>query len=193
MFENRFAVAFVLFLPFFPSNLFADTALTEEIVRKTIDAMQAASEKQDADKVISYFSQSAKVVIDMPSNMGGKMSLSTSQYKAMLELGWALAAEGKYTVEVRDINISVQADGQSATVTDIVIETMEVGGQKISSKTYETITFKSEQGKPIVTNVYGKVEYHSQFEQIQPHHISHPWFPMPQPPFVEIWPLTPLS
>lgn len=146
---------FLLILLFISSAVLADT-LTLSSVGKFIDKVQSSARARDAELLTSYFTPDATITIEMPRNMGGTLKLNKTQYKEILKQGWAMP--GKYTYEVRDLEITLAKDQQSATVKDLTVETIEVGGQVVSSKSRETINIIVSDGTPLINSIIGKVE-----------------------------------
>ena len=131
--------------------------LTESQVKSVIDEVQAGAEMEDADYILNYFADDAKIDLTMPPSMGGqRMILDKYGYKNMLTLGWKMATQLSYRVE--DIAISMGPDSKSANVTSVVMETTEMMEEEISSKTHENVTIRLIDGKPLITNIVAKVE-----------------------------------
>lgn len=147
----------VLFLVTF--SLSAETKLTTESVTQMINGIQKTVLAQDAEKFAAFFTDDAKINIEMPANMGGVMNLDKPKYINMLKLGWA-AKDVEYTYEVKNIEIKISANGKNATVKDLTLETIKVGGKIIaSSKSEETLKVIVSEGVPKIINLYGKVTF----------------------------------
>jgi hypothetical protein len=152
--KHYFSYVFAFLALLFAGNSIAEQALTQDSITKVLESIQTAALKHDAEGVISHFSPSAEIEVEV---MGFKTTLSVSEYKGMLVQGWAASAN--YTIEVRDVIISIDPDGKTAKVTDVVIETLELYGQTISVKTYETAMFAStKKGVPIITHFSARAE-----------------------------------
>ncbi|RDE19674.1 nuclear transport factor 2 family protein [Motiliproteus coralliicola] len=131
--------------------------MTENDVRKMLNQMEQAVLSHDADKLISYLADDAEIILELPANMGGKVTLNVDSYKAMLKQSWAMPAN--FTYEVRDIEINMGPNGHRATASDVTLETVEMNGQIIaSSETVETIEIIYKEGKPLITSIHGKVD-----------------------------------
>jgi len=141
----------------FSFGAIADTGLTEGNVRKILGLVEQAVISHDAEKLMSHFSDDAKIVLELPENMGGKVEFDVDSYKSMLKQSWAMPA--KFTYEVRDIKINIDPKGDRATVSDVTLETIEMNGQIIaSSKAVENIEIINKNGKPLITSIFGKVD-----------------------------------
>lgn len=133
-----------------------EAKITEENVLNMLIKMEQAAISHDIPSLTENISENAIITMDMPSNMGGKQTFTLGSYKEMLKQGWEMPAKSTY--EIKDIQISVASDGMSATATDITVETVEMDGKVISAEIAERIEIISENGKPVITSIYGKVK-----------------------------------
>jgi len=147
----------VLFIITF--SVSAESKLTTESVTQMLNEIQKSVLAQDAEKFAAFFTDDAKINIEMPANMGGDMNLDKPKYINMLKLGWAVK-DVEYTYEVKNIEIKISANGKSATVKDLTFETIKMGGKIIaSSKSEETLNVIVSEGVPKVKNLHGKVTF----------------------------------
>lgn len=147
-------------LVFVPLNLLpapAAQGLTEAMLKNMMTAMEKASQKHDAKALMAHFLPDAKIILDLPENMGGRLTLSPAEYQQMLAQAWQ--ADPKSTLVVQNPIIKIGADGQSATYTALVIETVEVQGKKITGRTEEKVGVVLSKGKPLIKILYGKVVF----------------------------------
>jgi len=153
---NHIKNTIFLVLLFVTFSISADTLLSKSSVNELMDNIQEAVHAQDVEALSSFFTEDASIIVEMPKNMGGTLKLKTDQYKEMLRQSWAMSA--KYTYDVKNIEIKISQDKKSATVTDLTIETVEMMGQTIKSKSYETMNVIISGGTPKINNLYGKIE-----------------------------------
>jgi ketosteroid isomerase-like protein len=147
----------ILLLLFLVSyNLSAETLLNKASVSKLIENVQAAAGVRDVDEMTSYFTDDITITIEMPANMGGTQKVNKEQYKKNVKD--SITAYKNYTFVVKDIDIKISEDNKSATVTDLVFETIEVDGRTISMKSHEIITIVISNGVLKVNSVYGQVK-----------------------------------
>ena len=147
----------VLFLVAF--GVSAETKLTTESVTQMINDIQKTVLAQDAVKFAAFFTDDAKITIEMPANMGGVMNLDKPKYINILKLGWAVK-DVEYTYEVKNIEIKISANGKNATIKDLTLETIKMGGKIIaSSKSEETLKVIISDKTPKVKSLYGKVTF----------------------------------
>lgn len=130
--------------------------ITEESVRNMLTQMEQAAVAHDVGMLTKHIAADATITFDLPAAMGGKQEISLGDYKEMLTQGWSMPAT--YTYEVKDIQVSVASDGMSATATDVTIETVEMDGQMMSTETNERLEITADNGKPIITSIYGKLK-----------------------------------
>ena len=140
-----------------PLNVLAAPLITEQSVLDMIERIEQATDARDIDGVIAVLSSDVSIVIDMPSNMGGRIEVDLAGYKNMLVQAWGMPAD--LTHEIQDVEISIAPDGESATVTHLTIETLEANGTVIlSSNTKSMFTAKIINGTLKITSLYGEVE-----------------------------------
>lgn len=147
---------FLLILLFVPFSLSAETLLNKSSVSELIENVHNAASVRDADKLASYFTDDISITIEMPTNMGGTQKLNKEQYKKNVKD--SVAMYKKYTYDVKGIDIKISPDNKSAIVTDLVLETVEVNGRTISTKSHEIINIVISDGVPKINNVYGKLK-----------------------------------
>lgn len=118
--------------------------------------MKVAAENHDAEAITENFSPDAEITFDMAKEYGGKIVASVSEYKKMLNEGWAMPAE--FTYESKDELIIIAPGAKNAVVTDTVIETVIINGKKLLTSTaQEKVDIMISEGKIIITSLYGKV------------------------------------
>jgi len=139
------------------NTAYAEKRLSERSVSNMLKTMEKSAKSHDAETLMSFFSKNAKIILDMPAKLGGKTVMGVSKFTDMLKQSWGMKAE--FTYETRDVVISIAADGKSAIATDLTLETVSIGGKLImSTKTKEKITIELIDGKPLIMELYGKVE-----------------------------------
>ncbi len=130
--------------------------MTETDIRNMLKLMEHSVISRDVEGLMSHLSEDAEIMLEMPESMGGKMELDVNSYKSMLAQSWALPA--KFTYEVRNINIRMGPEGKTASASDTTLESVEINGMVISSKSEEQLTIVSDNGKPLITGIVAKVE-----------------------------------
>ena len=146
----------LFFLLLVSHSLSAETLLNKSSVSKLIEDTHAAASVRDVDRMASYFTDDITITIEMPANMGGTHKLNKEQYTKNVKD--SLTAYKAYTYDVKDINIKISEDNKSATVTDLVFETISVDGRTISTKSHEVINVIISNGVLKINSVYGKIK-----------------------------------
>jgi len=143
----------LLFVSF---NLSAETLLNKSSVSELVANVHKYAGIKDVDKVTSYLTDDASIVLEMPQNMGGTHNLNKDQYKKNLKEGFA--ATTNYTYDVKDIDVKISQDKRSATVTNTILETYEINGRIISSTAHEIFTIIISDRTLKINRVYGKIK-----------------------------------
>ena len=134
----------------------ADDVLTEKNITAMTDAIEASARSHDPGAITRHFAPGATIQIVMPPNAGGQtQNLSVEQYDQMLREGWALYSQSTYRVE--DVVIKISSDGQTALLTDTTIETIQMQGRTLSTRTHEVVSVALQNGRPVITKLVGTV------------------------------------
>ena len=143
-----------IILVFLSCNAFSED-ITKDDIMYMINDMEAAVVAKDANRLVSYLAENAKITIDMPVAMGGKIEVDVAAYREMVTKSWSIPAV--FTYKVTDIKVIISDDGNKAYATDIAHETIKMSGKVITTETNEKIKFENLDGKLVITSVYGKV------------------------------------
>lgn len=135
----------------------ADQAVTEARIRGLFAQIESAVRSKDANGVVRHFAPDAVIRLVMPPAAGGQtLELGVQQYARMLEDGWAMAGDSTYAVE--DVVIRISPDGRTARVSDTTVESMNVQGRTISSRTREHFAVEARGSRLVVTELTGEVQ-----------------------------------
>ncbi len=139
-------------------NTYAADSISESDAKDLITSFHATVEKRDAEAVGDFFAKNAKIEVIMPPSLGGKkVTMDVSQFLMVLKQGWRTAET--YSYELEDIEITVNADGKSASITDTMTETGKFkGGITFTTKTSGKTTISLVDGKLLITKVVSTVE-----------------------------------
>lgn len=129
---------FLLTLLFIPFSLSAETIITKSSVNELIQKITHFVRSMDAEKLAPYLTDDISITIESPVNMGGTQIFNKEQYIKHARESFAVAT--KYTYAMKDIDIKIFKDSNSATVTSSVYETIEINGINISTKSRELFT-----------------------------------------------------
>ncbi len=155
--NNLVRVSFLVFISFATviSCSSSYDSLTEELVRSVISELDDATENMDANVFSDALSDDVKIVITI--NFQGQSQVirpSKQEYIVMLEEGWAEASNYEYTRS----NLKIDMQGNKALVTAIIRESMTVRGRNMNTRTFEKVTMKLIDGKPLITKVVGTID-----------------------------------
>ena len=144
----------VCFLAFslFASAISFASDLTEESVKSVLSKIDNAVANLNANEVSKVLSDN--VIITINITMQGQtqvMRPSKQEYIAMLEEGWAMYENYKYSKS----NVKIKIQGRKAFISADVRESMTVQGQNIAGESKEEITIELINGKPLITKVVG--------------------------------------
>ena len=148
---NLVKVCFLAFSLFASAISFASD-LTEESVKSLLSKIDNAVANLNAAEVSKALSDN--VIITINITMQGQtqvMRPSKQEYIAMLEEGWSMYENYKYSKS----NVKIKIQGSKAFVSADVRESMTVQGQNIAGESKEEITIELINGKPLITNMVG--------------------------------------
>lgn len=137
------------------SASFANGVLTQEAVQKMNDEFAVMNNKQNVDGVIKFISPTAEILFKMiapgtPMH-GETIKITPEQYADSMRTAWGMTDQYSYTIA--NEQISVSADGQSATITADVTEEMTINGQSQKASTHEVITVELVEGQLLMTKI----------------------------------------
>ena len=132
------------------------TKITEEKILSLLTSMDEAAIRQDVKALIAHMAPNVTIQLEIPGP-GGKQTFrfNIKEYETHLKESFAQASDYKY--KRTETNIEIAKDGQTARVTDTVLETVSIGGQTIRSETRETAMLELQNGKLLITALDGIV------------------------------------
>lgn len=132
------------------------TQISEAEVKALLARMQTAAKANNATQLMSFFTPDAKIVAELPADMGGTMTFDTQAYKSMLQKGWSVLKDKQYTYEIKNVQIKVYPDKDRAFVTDETHESFKAGQKTITAVTQQQILVVRHQGQLKVKVLKGK-------------------------------------
>lgn len=126
--------------------------LTESDVQNLLDRIDTAVINLDADAVANTLSENVNITINITA-MGQTqvMNPSKQEYISMLDQGWAMYENYKYSKS----NVVINITGNTAIASATVHESMTVQGQEISGVTQEEATIEVVDGNLLITKIIG--------------------------------------
>ena len=126
-----------------------------------MDEVERATLDKDIDGVMKHLAPSVVINVIMYTPLGPqKKQMSREQYKKETLNLWSQMTYYDYSCENDEIK-KISDDGQVAVVETDVIETYEVQGKAINTKTHERITLQIVDGEILVTRIDAFMGMHS--------------------------------
>ncbi len=108
--------------------------ITEQDIDKLLKYADKVIEDKDVEGVLSLIAGDALIGLKMPGPTGiSRLSLTKDEYKGYLVEAWE--ATSYYSYRRENVKVGISPDGKIATVTDTVIETIVLNGER-----YKTVT-----------------------------------------------------
>jgi len=130
--------------------------LTEAEVRTVMGDMEASVQRHDADRLIANFAPNAMIMVSMPGTGGGLSRMSVGEYKTMLEGLWKVQLQSTYEVSNREVSLS--ANGHSATARDVAKEVVLLPGERMESLSKQKAEIALVDGVPRIISLTAEVE-----------------------------------
>ena len=129
--------------------------LTEAEVRAVMGNMEASVKRHDANGLMANFAPNATIMVSMPGT-GGLSRMSVGEYKTMLEGLWKVQLQSSYEVSNREVSLS--ANGRSATARDIAREVVHLPGERMESLSKQKAEIALVDGVPRIIALTAEVE-----------------------------------
>jgi hypothetical protein len=142
----------VALLGLFSTASFAQDVLTESSLLKMRHELKTAGEEKDLNKFFALFTPKARVTLKMPANKGGgKQVMNLAKFKKMIKHVWSLPAE--IESKISGFDVSIDEDGQSAVINNLINETIKINGDTIKSEATERFKVALINGKPTIKSL----------------------------------------
>lgn len=133
----------------------ATTRISEQQVRQILDAVQRATERRDANGILSYLAPNATLEITTESALTGSQTLrlSREEYRRYLEEGLSLIETS--SSRLSNLKVRIAPNGKAAIATYQITEETTLKDQpyRVSSRTTEATQFEIVQGRVLATRV----------------------------------------
>ena len=130
--------------------------LTEAEVRAVMGNMEASVKQHDANGLMANFAPNAMIMVSMPGTGGGLSRMSVGEYRTMLEGLWKVQLQSTYEVSNREVSVS--ANGRSATARDIAREVVLLPGERMESLSKQKAEIALVDGQPRIISLTAEVE-----------------------------------
>lgn len=130
--------------------------LTEAEVRRVMGNMEASVKRHDAAGLTANFAPHALIMVSLPGTDGGLRRMSVDEYKAMLEGLWKVQLQSSYEVSQREVTLA--ANGRSATARDIAKEVVLLPGERMVSVSKQKAEIALVEGEPKIVSLTAQVD-----------------------------------
>ena len=130
--------------------------LTEAEVRAVMGNMEASVKQHDANSLMANFAPNAMIMVSMPGTGGGLSRMSVGEYRTMLEGLWKVQLQSTYEVSNREVTVA--ANGRSATARDIAREVVLLPGERMESLSKQKAEIALVDGQPRIISLTAEVE-----------------------------------
>lgn len=130
--------------------------LTEADVRTVMGNVETSVQHHDSARLMANFAPNAMIMVSMPGTGGGLSRMSVSEYKTMLERLWKVQLQSSYEVSKREVSMS--ANGRSATARDVAREVVLLPGERMESLSKQKAEIALVDGVPRIVSLTAEVE-----------------------------------
>ncbi len=142
----------LIFCSLFISSMSFAGEITEESVQTLLTKMDTASKNLDADAFAKILSDDAVIVA---KSMLGEKKPSKQEFIDATKRTWSVTENYKYNRT--DTKTDIQVDKATASAT--ILESGDIYGTKMSTKTKATMTIKLVNGEPLITELISQTEF----------------------------------
>lgn len=130
--------------------------LTEEQVRNVMGEMEISVQRHDSARLMANFAPNALIMVSMPGTGGELSRMSVGEYKTMLEGLWKVQLQSTYEVSNREVTVA--ANGRSATARDVAKEVVLLPGERMESLSKQKAEIALVDGVPRIISLTAEVE-----------------------------------
>ena len=143
-------------IPTTPAFATPKSTIDQEQVIALFKILDDASREMDVQPTLDHLAKDVEITIAI-NNPGGKKSLhfNRKEYEEYLKQGLAIVTG--YLIEHTDRRITIAKDGQSAEVTEMVLEKSTVGGKRITCKARQTVSLVLQNGGLMIKHLDAEV------------------------------------
>lgn len=134
----------------------SDKRLTEAEVRTVMGNVEASVKRHDATGLTANFAPNALIMVSMPGTGGELTRMSVGEYKTMLEGLWKVQLQSSYEVSNREVSLS--ANGRSATARDVTTEIVLLPGERMESISKQKAEIALVEGRPKIIALTAEVD-----------------------------------
>jgi len=147
-----FAFLFAMLLPIAGALAADDQRITEPQIHKVFDAFSRAAKAKSIRGFADYMAADIKITEGDPDTKEERIMFG-SRDAFLADLEPTYAAVEAYTLETGPLQITIAADGQTATVTHSQTEHWAIQGEKSTKTTFQSYKFAIQQGRLLIQSV----------------------------------------
>ncbi|EEF58019.1 hypothetical protein, partial [Pedosphaera parvula] len=126
--------------------------IDREQVVALLKTLEDASRELEAGPILDQLAEDAAITIQLNGTQGNiKLHFDRKEYESYLKQG--LAVTTSYVVEHAERKITIAGDGQTAEVSEILLERSTVGGKRLSCKSRQTARLGLRGGKLLIQHL----------------------------------------
>jgi hypothetical protein len=128
--------------------------ITEKNISEILSGIDRAVASKDVSGIVANISNTAKIEVEDAAS-GKSMSFTKETYQKYSEEGFKVVND--YKSSRTNPQITIASNGESATATDVVDESVTINGKPMAMSTTESATFGLENGKVVITAIKGSM------------------------------------
>lgn len=128
--------------------------VTEKNISEILSGIDKAVASKDVKGIVANISNTAKIEVEDVAS-GKSMSFTKETYQKYSEEGFRVTND--YQSSRTKPQIVIASNGESATATDVVDESVTINGKPMATSTAESATFGLENGKVVITAIKGSM------------------------------------
>jgi hypothetical protein len=144
----------LLTLMFTVTSCNSQPKVTEKNIGEILAGIDKASASKDVNGIIANISNTAKIEVEDAAS-GKSMSFTKETYQKYAEEGFKVTND--YKASRTTPQIVIAPNGESATASDVVDESVTINGKPMATSTAESATFGLENGKVVITAIKGSM------------------------------------
>ena len=128
--------------------------VTEKNISEILSGIDKAVASKNVNGIVANISNTAKIEVEDVAS-GKSMSFTKETYQKYTEDGFRIL--NNYKSSRTNPQITIASNGESATATDVVDESVTINGKPMATSTAESATFGLENGKVVITAIKGSI------------------------------------
>lgn len=137
-------------------HVFAQNNITKEDITQLVKEVETSVKTKDIKKMSLVLADDLKIIVDLPKEMGERVSLSKEEYLENLALGWSLPVT--YEHDIKILNSLISKNKMSAIIKAVITEkVIDKGRIILDTRTDEMIEIIKDNGIVKIRRIAGKL------------------------------------